>query len=87
MYLLINIDMSCLLRTQHTPYMNSNGFTSIITVPFSSSLFSGSYFTATPQSLCSKFTGSIPSILASPVAWLMQLGIKGPLNTNGNVAF
>lgn len=51
MYLLINTDMSCLLHTQHTPYMNSNGFTSIIIVPFSSSLFSGSYFTATPQSL------------------------------------
>lgn len=31
-------------------------------------------------------SGSIPSILASPVTWLTQLGIKDPLNTDGRVA-
>lgn len=43
---------SYLLHTQHTLYMNGNGLTSIIKVLLISSLFSGSYFTATPQSLC-----------------------------------
>ena len=43
--------MNYLLHTQHTLYMNSNSLTRI-KVLLISSLFSGSYFTATPQSLC-----------------------------------
>lgn len=69
------------IHEQQCPYQYNNSLFQVFSLQWC--LFQSH----TTDSLYPKFTGSIPSILASPVAWLTQLGIKDPLNTNDNVAF